>query len=58
MSEYCQSKAPSNNGKRITIIHAGSEKGFVPNCLLLSAKHIEDSPLDYNQDTNAELFEG
>lgn len=58
MSEYCQSKAPSNKGKRITIIHAGSEKGFVPNCLLLSAKHIKDSSLDYHQDTNAELFEG
>lgn len=58
MSQYCQSKAPANKGKRITIIHAGSEEGFVPNCLLLSAKHIKDSSLDYHEDTDAELFEG
>lgn len=56
-SKKCQTKAPSNKGKRITIIHAGSENGFVPNCLLLSAKNIADSYLDYHQDTNAKLFE-
>jgi transposase len=56
-SKKCQTKAPSNKGKRITIIHAGSENGFVPNCLLLSAKNIADSSLDYHQDTDAQLFE-
>jgi transposase len=56
-SQNCQTKAPSNKGKRITIIHAGSEDGFVPNCLLLSAKNIKDSSLDYHEDTSAELFE-
>lgn len=56
-SKNCQTKAPSNKGKRITIIHAGSEDGFVPNCLLLSAKNIKDSSLDYHEDTSAELFE-
>lgn len=56
-SKNCQTKAPSNKGKRITIIHAGSEDGFVPNCLLLSAKNIKDSSLDYHEDTTAELFE-
>lgn len=56
-SKNCKTKAPSNKGKRITIIHAGSENGFVPNCLLLSAKNIKDSSLDYHEDTTAELFE-
>jgi transposase len=56
-SRNCNTKAPSNKGKRITIIHAGSENGFVPNCLLLSAKNIADSSLDYHQDTDAQLFE-
>lgn len=56
-SSNCQTKAPSNKGKRITVIHAGSEDGWAPNCLLLSAKNIKDSSLDYHEDTSAELFE-
>ncbi|MGH9701240.1 MAG: transposase [Candidatus Acidiferrales bacterium] len=56
-STKCQTKAPSNKGKRITILHAGSENGWIPNCLLLSAKNIKDSSLDYHEDTTAELFE-
>ena len=56
-SGNCQTKAPLNKGKRITIIHAGSEKGWVPNCFLLSAKNTKDSTLDYHEDTGAELFE-
>ncbi|KAJ8912260.1 hypothetical protein NQ315_008851 [Exocentrus adspersus] len=50
-------KAPSNKEKRITILHAGSENGFIRNCLLRSAKNINNSSLDYHQDTTAELFE-
>ena len=53
----CQTKAPSNKGQRITILHAGSENGFIPNALLLSAKKIANSSLDYHQDTDATLFE-
>lgn len=56
-SKHSTTKAPSNKGKRITILHAGSENGFVSNCLLLSAKNIADSSLDYHQDTDARLFE-
>lgn len=56
-STKCQTKAPSNKGKRITILHAGSENGWIPNCLLLSAKNVKDSSLDYHEDTTAELFE-
>lgn len=57
LSNKCQSKAPSNKGKRITILHAGSKDGWIPNVLLLSAKNIKDSSLDYHEDTTAELFE-
>ncbi|KAJ8921609.1 hypothetical protein NQ315_010517 [Exocentrus adspersus] len=56
-SGKCQTKAPNNKGKRITILHAGSENGFVRNCLLMSAKNINSSSLNYHQDTPAELFE-
>ncbi|KAJ8921256.1 hypothetical protein NQ315_013728 [Exocentrus adspersus] len=56
-SGKCQTKAPSNKGKRITILHAGSENGLIRNCLLMSAKNINNSSLDYRQDTTAELFE-
>lgn len=53
----CQTKAPSNKGHRITILHAGSQNGFIPNTLLLSSKNVADSSLDYHQDTDAKLFE-
>lgn len=56
-SDKCKTKAPSNKGKRITILHAGSENGWVPNALWLSAKNIKDSCVDYHEDTTAELFE-
>lgn len=56
-SGKCTTKAPSNKGKRITILHAGSENGWVPNALWLSAKNIKDSCVDYHEDTTAELFE-
>lgn len=56
-SQNCQTKAPSNKGRRITIIHAGWEFDWIPNCLLLSAKNTKDSSLDYHEDTAAELFE-
>lgn len=56
-SSKCRTNAPSNRGQRITIIHAGSEKGWVPNALCLSAKNIKDSCLDYHEDTTAEVFE-
>jgi transposase len=57
LSDRCQSKAPSNKWKRITILHAGSKDGWIPNALLLSAKNIKDSSLDYHEDTTAELLE-
>ena len=56
-SGQCTTKAPSNKGKRITIIHAGTKNGFITNALALSAKNIKDSLVDYHDDTTAELFE-
>lgn len=56
-SGRCKTKAPSNKGKRITILHAGTENGWVPNALRLSAKNIKDSSLDYHEDTTGEFFE-
>lgn len=52
-----QTKALSNKGKRMAIMHAGSENRFVSNCMLVSAKSIVDSPLGYHQVTDAQLFE-
>ncbi|CAH1999256.1 unnamed protein product [Acanthoscelides obtectus] len=42
-SNKCILNAPCNRGKRIIILHAGSENGFIPNALLLSAKNIKES---------------
>lgn len=56
-SKKCTLKAPCNRGKRIIILHAGSENGFIPNCLLLSAKNIKESCADYHEDMTADLFE-
>ena len=48
---------PTNKGKRIIILHAGSEDGFIPGCLLTAAKDIVNSAADYHQDMNSGLFE-
>lgn len=57
-SGKCETKSPSNKRQIITIIHAGSENGWIPNnALLLSTKKKTDSSLDYHKNTTAELFE-
>ncbi|CAH2006191.1 unnamed protein product [Acanthoscelides obtectus] len=56
-SNKCILNAPCNRGKRIIILHAGSEKGFIPNALLLSAKNIKESCADYHEDMTSDLFE-
>lgn len=56
-SKKCRLDTPSSRGKRIIILHAGNENGFLQNALLLSAKDIKTSCADYHQDMNAELFE-
>lgn len=47
---------PSNRGGTITIMQAGSDNGFVQNCLLLSVKINANSSLDYHQGSDAQLF--
>ena len=56
-SQNCALNAPCSRGKRVIILHAGSENGFVPNALLLSAKNISQSSADYHEDMTADLFE-
>ena len=56
-SKQCALNGPCNRGKRIIILHAGSENGFVSDCLLLSAKSLKQSCADYHEDMTAELFE-
>ncbi|CAH1982636.1 unnamed protein product [Acanthoscelides obtectus] len=56
-SNKCILNASCNRGKRIIILHAGSENGFIPNALLLSAKNIKESCADYHEDMTSDLFE-
>lgn len=56
-SSNCKLNGPCSRGKRVIILHAGSDKGFVPNALLLSAKNIKHSSADYHEDMTASLFE-
>lgn len=53
----CKIDVPPSRGKRIIILHAGSDKGWVENALFLSAKNIKDAKVDYHQDMSAEVFE-
>jgi transposase len=48
---------PPSRGKRIIILAAGSENGWVEGSLLLSAKNIKDCSADYHQDMDGALFE-
>lgn len=56
-SGKCFLTAPPSRGKRIIILHAGSESGWVPGALLLSAKNIKTASADYHEDMSAKLFE-
>lgn len=56
-SKECCLNAPCSRGKRLIILHAGNEKGFVQNALLLSAKNIKNCSADYHEDMTAGLFE-
>lgn len=46
-----------SKGKRILVLHAGNEDGYLDGCLLLSAKNIADANADFHKDMNAERFE-
>lgn len=46
-------KAPLGRGGRIIVLHAGSARGFMPNCLLLFRSRKQG---DYHEEMNATVF--
>jgi transposase len=50
----CALNVPASRGKRIIILHAGSENGWA---LMLFAKNVINCSADYHQDMNATVFE-
>ncbi|KAJ4425327.1 hypothetical protein ANN_28246 [Periplaneta americana] len=53
----CILKSPSLRGNRIMVLHAGGREGWVPNCLYLSARNIQDSKADSHDEMTGEVFE-
>jgi transposase len=53
----CILDTPPSRGKRVIILNAGGKNGWVPDCLLLSARNIVNSSADYHQDMDANMFE-
>lgn len=56
-SGKCNVNIPASKGKRIMILHAGGENGFVPGALYLGCKNLKEASADYHSDMNAEVFE-
>ncbi|CAK1595274.1 unnamed protein product [Parnassius mnemosyne] len=56
-SPSCTTKAPCSRGKRLIILHAGGEQGWIPGALLISSKHLKSSSADYHEDMDSGLFE-
>lgn len=52
-SPHCQIDTPVPQGKRLTILIAGTSEGFVDNASLISEKNIKDSSANYHEDMNA-----
>jgi len=50
----CSLKDPTSKGERLTIVHLGSHKGFVPGGLYMFQSSKSN---DYHADMNAEVFE-
>jgi hypothetical protein len=49
--------APISKGRRLIIVHAGGEMGFVPNALLIFKSGCKSKSSDYHDDMNAENYE-
>jgi hypothetical protein len=56
-SGRCFLETPPSRGKRLIVLNAGNEDGWIPNCLLISAKNIASAKVDYHCDMDAALFE-
>ena len=54
-SEIGGTKAVLGKGKRLIVVHAGSEKGFVPGAALIM--RTDGSSADYHSSMNSEVFE-
>ncbi|XP_017795847.1 PREDICTED: uncharacterized protein LOC108577227 [Habropoda laboriosa] len=56
-SSQCIAKTPTSKGKRLIILHCGSEEGWVPNCLELCGYNLKDCNVDYHKNMKASIFE-
>jgi transposase len=56
-SDRCFLETPPRRGKHLIILNARNEDGWIPNCLLISAKNIASGKADYHCDMDAALFE-
>jgi transposase len=56
-SQNCATNTPCSRGKRLIILHAGTENGWIQGALLVSSKHLKNSSADYHEDMCSELFE-
>ena len=54
-SEISGTKAVVGKGKRLIILHAGSERGFIPGALLIM--RTDGRAADYHSSMNSEVFE-
>ena len=48
---------PDSRGKRLLVVHAGCDTGFLSNTLLVIAKGIKQAFADYHQNMDAVTFE-
>jgi hypothetical protein len=56
-SSNCVLNIPPSRGKRIIVLHAGNENGWILGTLLFSAKNFTNYSADYHQDKDGILFE-
>lgn len=48
---------PDKRGKRLVILHAGCEDGFLDGTLLCKDKKLKGAHFDYHNDMNSDVFE-
>ena len=54
-SNKCILDVPPSHGKRIIILHAGSENGWVGDALFLSAINMKQAIVDYHENMTADI---
>lgn len=53
----CAINTIPSRGKRIVVLHCGSEDGWVDGALLLSSKNLKDCNVDYHDNMTSDMFE-